>query len=421
MADLAILLRKDIDAAAHQAATSDLNLLRKPTEAQARAGNYRMGHAWVAGLDVTIENPAGSRRRAEWPPLAAHYGYVKGTEGADGDHVDLFVRPGTPDDWTGTIYVIDQIDPQGRFDEHKCMLGFDDERQATQTYLANFTPGWRLGPVTAMSLPTFKDWLRDADTTAPAARKIVALGLLRKEFTQSSSATSGITAYGNTGDGGRRKRRRALYLDAPPTVSLRGLLAKYSHDQARDDHGRWNGTGTDGRPSLHALFSDSLGLAREDMPQIPNELKPRFREELAQHGIASLNANVDARSIRPTQREFNPANVEYLRGQLAAGTYKDNPIVVSSDNRILDGHHRWAVEAQDGGRLDVVRVNLPIAELMTRAAAFNERQGITARSVTDRISRASLKMLKAQTTLAGSSAADFFKRYRADILALLRS
>jgi hypothetical protein len=179
MAQLAALLKaKMVDTAAHDAATSDLNLLRKPTPAQAEAGNYRKGHTRVGGLDIAIENPAGSRRKPEWPPMRAHYGYVKRTLGADGDHVDVFVQPGTPEDWAGDVYVIDQTDGNGGFDEHKCCVGFDSQREAVACYMAHFPSDWELGTVTALSLDAFKDWLRDGDTTKPIANVASLLRLL---------------------------------------------------------------------------------------------------------------------------------------------------------------------------------------------------------------------------------------------------
>lgn len=186
-----------VDAAAHDSATSDLNLLRKPTAAQSEAGNYRKGHTRIGGLSIAIENPAGSRRRPEWPPMQAHYGYVKRTEGADGDAVDVFVQPSTPNDWAGDVYVVDQTDGEGGFDEHKCMLGYDDQASAIAAYLSHFPAGWEMGAVTALPMADFKAWLRDGDTCAPLA----------KGFTQSASPTSGITAYGSMPSKGKRKVR----------------------------------------------------------------------------------------------------------------------------------------------------------------------------------------------------------------------
>ena len=173
-AKLMKLIKSEIDDAAHQAATSLMNLLPQPTQAQREAGNYKMGHINVAGLDITIENPAGSQRNPDWPAMKDHYGYVKGTDGADGDEVDIFVKPGIPSDWTGSVFVIDQVDADGVFDEHKCMVGYDNEADATASYLSNFTPGWRLGTVTPMSLDEFKAWLASEATSDPVSKASLA-------------------------------------------------------------------------------------------------------------------------------------------------------------------------------------------------------------------------------------------------------
>lgn len=154
------VVSKNIDQEAHAAATSPHNLRPQPTEGQREAGNYKMGHKSLIGLDLTIENPAGSYRRMEWPIMQAHYGYVKRSLGADGDHVDVFVQRGTPDDWAGTVYVIDQIDESSEFDEVKAMIGFSDQRSAERCYLSHYPPGWRLGPVTAVSPAEFAEWAR---------------------------------------------------------------------------------------------------------------------------------------------------------------------------------------------------------------------------------------------------------------------
>lgn len=159
----------EVAAAAAEAATSPENDLPAPTEAQKEAGNYKKGHIVLNGLDITIENPAGSKRREEWPALAHHYGYIKRTEGADGDHVDVFMS----DDAGNAdlpVFIVDQRNRDGGFDEHKVMLGWPDEAAARAAYLANYTKGWRgLGAITPISLDDFKTWLRDGETTKPVA------------------------------------------------------------------------------------------------------------------------------------------------------------------------------------------------------------------------------------------------------------
>ncbi len=168
------------DTAANQAATSPANDLPEPTQAQKEAGNYKVGRIKVAGLDISVENPAGSERAGVDPDgkawrntLAHHYGYIRRSEGADGDHVDVFVNPGTPEDYEGTVFVVDQSDPKtGRFDEHKVMMGFPSAKAAQEAYQANYAKGWKgLRAVQPMSMEQFKAWVSDpANTRKPAAK-----------------------------------------------------------------------------------------------------------------------------------------------------------------------------------------------------------------------------------------------------------
>ena len=169
----------DLDQAAHQAATSPLNDLPEPTDAQKEATNYRLGHFRLGGMDISIENPAGSTRSGTSPDgtrwstaMKAHYGRVKGSVGADGDHVDVFVKPGTKDlADDAPVFVIDQIDPDGRqFDETKTMIGWTTPSQARRAYLANYSKGWKgLGAITPTTVGEFREWARSPDATKPFA------------------------------------------------------------------------------------------------------------------------------------------------------------------------------------------------------------------------------------------------------------
>ncbi|WP_323931829.1 LPD38 domain-containing protein [Aeromonas caviae] len=145
----------------------------EPTEAQKEAGNYKKGHLTLQGLDIALENPKGSTRSGTdqdgraWQSTMAHdYGYIKRTQGADGDHVDVFIGDKPESEM---VYVVDQVDPKtGKFDEHKVMLGFYDEAAARAGYLANYEQGWKgLGAIKAMPLDEFKHWVKGGDTTKP--------------------------------------------------------------------------------------------------------------------------------------------------------------------------------------------------------------------------------------------------------------
>lgn len=173
----AIPAAEKVEEAAAEAATSPKSALPEPTQAQKEAGNYQKGHVSLHGLDISIENPKGSQRSGVSPEgkkwtttLAHHYGYIRGTKGKDKDHIDVFIGP-YPD--SEFVAVIDQVDPKnGKFDEHKVMLGFLDIASAQVGYLANYEPGWKgLGGARGFDILEFKDWLK-GDTTKPASPEL---------------------------------------------------------------------------------------------------------------------------------------------------------------------------------------------------------------------------------------------------------
>lgn len=139
-----------------------------PTEAQKEAGNYKMGHLNLDGYRITIENPKGSVRRGTdskgnaWEnTLNNDYGYIRGTEGVDGDHIDVYLSDNPSE---GNVFVIDQVNPETReFDEHKVMYGFNSAEEAREAYLANFSEGWNgLGTITEVSKDEFKKWIQSS-------------------------------------------------------------------------------------------------------------------------------------------------------------------------------------------------------------------------------------------------------------------
>lgn len=140
---------------------------QNPTEAQKEAGNYRKGHITIDGYNITLENPKGSERSGtdkdgkKWSvTMSNDYGYIRGTEGVDGDHIDVFLSD-TPE--SGKVFVVDQVNEDGTFDEHKVMYGFDTRQDAIEAYLANYSPGWTgLGQITEVSKDQFKKWIESS-------------------------------------------------------------------------------------------------------------------------------------------------------------------------------------------------------------------------------------------------------------------
>ena len=151
-----------------EVAAQEAQVDTNPTEAQKEAGNYQKGHIKVDGYDITIENPKGSVRRGiddngqPWEVTMNNtYGYIRGTEGVDGDHIDVFL---SDEPTSGSVFVVDQINPStGEFDEHKVMYGFPDMVSAEKAYLSNYSEGWQgLGVITPVSREEFKKWVESS-------------------------------------------------------------------------------------------------------------------------------------------------------------------------------------------------------------------------------------------------------------------
>mgnify|MGYP002765853149 CR=1 FL=1 len=196
-----------------------------PSDAQKESGNYKKGHIKFGGYDYTIENPKGSTRLGkdangkEWK-VTMHdtYGYIRGKFGKDGDHLDMFINDKADlDNWNGDVFVVDQVNPDGSFDEHKVMYGYDSMNDAEKAYLANYSKGWQgLGNITGASKAEFDKWL---DTSN---RKLKPFADYAKvKFSQAQSVSEpryslkdikpiGVGAFGNIYNQFRGKSKAAI-------------------------------------------------------------------------------------------------------------------------------------------------------------------------------------------------------------------
>ena len=196
-----------------------------PSDAQKKSNNYKKGHIKFGGYDYTIENPKGSTRSGkdangkEWK-VTMHdtYGYIRGKFGKDGDHLDMFINDKADlDNWDGDVFVVDQVNPDGSFDEHKVMYGYDSMDDAEKAYLANYSKGWQgLGNITGASKAEFDKWL---DTSNRKLKPFADYANVK--FSQAQSVTEpryslddikpvGVGAFGNIYNQFRGKAKAAI-------------------------------------------------------------------------------------------------------------------------------------------------------------------------------------------------------------------
>lgn len=191
------------------AASRSVGDFHQLSRARLAAGNYRLGHIRLGGLDISIENPRDSVRgkynsdgSVRWTSqMAAHYGYIRGTIGADGDQLDVFLGPRP--DRLDKIWVIDQarVSKRGKikFDEHKVMLGYKSLKRALKDYQNSYGDRKLVGSVSELTLAEFKNWIKSGNLTKPLDPKF---GTLSK----TDAGTIDLSA--NLVSSGKKKRKK---------------------------------------------------------------------------------------------------------------------------------------------------------------------------------------------------------------------
>ena len=106
-----------------------------------------------SAIEDTETNPSDAQKESG--------NYKKGHIKFGGYHLDMFINDKADlDNWNGDVFVVDQVNPDGSFDEHKVMYGYDSMNDAEKAYLANYSKGWKgLGNITGASKAEFDKWL----------------------------------------------------------------------------------------------------------------------------------------------------------------------------------------------------------------------------------------------------------------------
>ena len=197
----------------------------------------------VGTFNITIENPKGSVRSGidtegnKWETTMQNtYGYIRGTEGVDGDHIDVFLSDDI-DGWNGRrVFVVDQYNEDGSFDEHKVMLGFNEADDAEAAYFANYDSDWAKNHktvVTAVNLEDFEKWIDSSHrkTKAFAEYKSVRIDSLPSgqpivkggAYLKNNEAGGDAVAY-VVGDEVKDGKRRYMVSFAPSLEDAKGRM-----------------------------------------------------------------------------------------------------------------------------------------------------------------------------------------------------
>jgi Inorganic Pyrophosphatase len=331
---------------------------RNPSLPQIAAGNYKKGKYRIHGMVVSIENPRGSIRTAKdgsWKVrMPTAYGYLLGTKGADSQHIDCFLGPHHR---SPLVYVIDQRDAKtGKWDEHKCFIGFASPKQVKRIYEAAFSDGRakdRLGDLHEMTISQFRDWLDHGDTTKPF------------------SATKRRASGGRIGfaDGGTPvfdDNAPVVPLDQQPTFApdspVRNIFDQFDGSmpaptQAAPDQGIMHAIGHGAASGATFGFSDEIEGLRGAAPKI------------AGHDIPELVGPVPTRAIAGAGRLVK----QWLTGETQASEdYARARDAERQAQREAKAHHPYAYGAGEvAGSIPAMAV-LPEAGIV-RGAGIGSR------------------------------------------------
>jgi N12 class adenine-specific DNA methylase/predicted RNA methylase len=349
-----------VDVAGAEAATSPQNGLPEPTDGQKEAGNYKLGHVRLGGLDLSIENPAGSTRsgtsrsgKAWSVEMKSHYGYIKRTEGKDGDHVDVFVKPGTDaleDD--SSVFVVDQRDPsRGRFDEHKVMLGFESKEEAERAYRENYSKGWTgLGAITETTLGEFKAWLDGGDTAKPfadAGKKAETTAVAKPTTVRVGRRTFSFTSYEDA------SRAYVAAIEQTDATSSGRTGPRAPTAEIVD------GTGA---VVAHVSYNGRVWSGSEQDPE--NELlyDPQAKETAQTRALPSATApehvtvGVDDRELGQIVAEFKAAQAEMMQGEHPVSNIfqpprKSDVVRLADKVKVFTKEHGWMTPAEARARI----------------------------------------------------------------------
>lgn len=150
---------------------------------------------------------------------------------------------------------------------------------------------------------------------------------------------------------------------------------------------------------------DNLGLSRKQMPVIePDDIQP-FIDRLRAGGLDTKSApkkgskaylssgdgdrdkvkvvrrKIPAGELRATQKVIHADKAERMADRAKTGEYVpwEEPVLVSSDSYILDGHHRWAATllTDPGQKMSAIQIDLPVDRLLAVANAYTDAIGNT--------------------------------------------
>ncbi len=122
--------------------------------------------------------------------------------------------------------------------------------------------------------------------------------------------------------------------------------------------------------TIKSIEKHSLGIPRAEMPQVDEKDFKEFFEYLDNKGVKHKLTTMNADDLKATQKDFNPSGVKHML--TVEPSRLEKPLLVSNDNYLIDGHHRWTALRimTKGKKIKVYRIDLPIRKALDVITKF---------------------------------------------------
>lgn len=122
-------------------------------------------------------------------------------------------------------------------------------------------------------------------------------------------------------------------------------------------------------------LEDGLGIPRKELPQIKSTDVPEFIEWLGAQGTDSFQSSFAVGKLKPVQKEINIEKTSSMKEKHQSGELNlslGKPVMVSSDDYLVDGHHRWYAlrELSPDNQINTVMIDSPVRKLIELMKEF---------------------------------------------------
>lgn len=112
-----------------------------------------------------------------------------------------------------------------------------------------------------------------------------------------------------------------------------------------------------------------LGLARAELPQVKSTDMKEFRSWMEEQGVESFETKMEVGELNPIQKEINTDKTDSMKMKHEAGTIdliSGKPIMVTMDEHLIDGHHRWYAlrELDPQTEMETINFNISVQEFL---------------------------------------------------------